>query len=335
MGTASISDIALKSGVSKTTVSMVLNDRGKEYGISDRVIQKVREVAAQLKYKPNRLAQSLRSGSTRVIGVVVLDLANTFHSQLSRAIEDSASEFGYRVMICSSDEQDDKLEELVDELVDNRVAGLIISPTENGREKILELKKSNFPFILVDRSFNRITTDYVGTNGFKASYDAVNYMLGCGYRKAGFVGFQSNLTHVMERMEGYKSALRDHGIRASSRLIRTISYEQIEEQVEQHVRELVQEENIRAVLFASNRIGITGLKALKGLKVRIPSDVAVITYDDNEFYPIMQPSISVIAQPIEEIGRKAVELLMRKLTGERKGYKQFQLEADLILRDSC
>ena len=335
MGGVSITDIAKKSGVSKTTVSMVLNDRGKEYSISDKVIQRVRETANQLNYKPNRLARSLRTGSTKVIGVIVLDLANKFHSKLSRAIEDCSAEHGYRVMVCSSDEKDIKLEEWIDELVDNRVEGLIITPTENAREKIVELKKRRFPFVLVDRTFTRITTDYVGTNSFKASSDALNHMIHNGYRKIGIIAFNPNMTHMKERIEGYKSALRAHGIRSSSKLIRTISYENIEDQVKKHLKDLVQEENVRAILFATNRIGIIGLKTLYEMKIRIPKDIAVVTYDDNEFFPIMQPSITAIAQPIEEIGRKAVGLLISKLLDGREGYEQLRLDAKLVVRDSC
>ena len=140
MSNISLLDIALKVGVSKTTVSMVLNDRGKEYGISDRVIKKVQETAKQLNYKPNQLARGLRTGSTKIIGVIVLDLANKFHSRLSRSIEDCAAAHGYRVMVCSSDEKDTKLAELVDELIYNRVEGLIFAPTEKAKEKVMELK---------------------------------------------------------------------------------------------------------------------------------------------------------------------------------------------------
>lgn len=335
MSNISLLDIALKVGVSKTTVSMVLNDRGKEYGISDRVIKKVQETAKQLNYKPNQLARGLRTGSTKIIGVIVLDLANKFHSRLSRSIEDCAAAHGYRVMVCSSDEKDTKLAEWVDELVNNRVEGLIFAPTEKAKEKVMELKRDQFPFVLVDRTFSRITTDYVGTDNFKASYDAVNYMASKGYTKIGIIAFSPNLVHMKDRLAGYRKALQDNNIRINNRLIRKISYENIETQVLIHVNELVKEENIRAILFTTNRMSIIGLKALYDMKIRIPQDIAVITYDDNEFFPMMQPSITAIAQPIDEIGKRAVELLLSRLNNGRVSFEQIKLDAQLIKRDSC
>lgn len=331
----SLSDLALKLGVSKTTVSMVLNGRGEEYGISDRVIKKVQETAKQLNYKPNQLARSLRTGHTKMIGVIVLDLANKFHSRLSRSIEDCAAEHGYRVMVCSSDEKDNKLAELVDELVNNRVEGLIFAPTEKAKEKIMELKRNQYPFVLVDRTFSRITTDYVGTDNFKASYDAINHMASKGYTKIGIIAFKPNLIHMKERLAGYHKAHNDNNIRIDSKLIRTISYENIEEQVTLHINELVRDHNIRAILFTTNRISIIGLKVLYDMKIRIPQDIAVITYDDNEFFPLMHPAITAIAQPIGEIGKRAVELLLSRLNNGRVGYEQIKLKAQLIIRESC
>ena len=114
-----------------------------------------------------------------------------------------------------------------------------------------------------------------------------------------------------------------------------ITYENIEEQVLIHVNELVRDENIRAILFTTNRISIFGLKALFDMKIRIPQDIAVITYDDNELFPLMHPAITAIAQPIEEIGKRAVELLLSRLNNGRVGFEQIKLEARLIKRESC
>lgn len=314
---------------------MVLNGRGEEYGISLRVINKVKRIAKELNYKPNRLARSLRIGSTKIIGLIVIDIANKFHSKLSRSIEDCAAEKGYRVMVCSSDEMDNKFSEWVDELVDNKVAGLIIAPTTDAKAKILELKRSNYPFVLVDRYFPQIETDYVGIDNFKASYDAVTYLLQQGYRKIGIISFKPDLYHMKQRIEGYKEALKKSGIRVEKRLIRIISYESIDMQVKQNVKSLVREENVRAILFVSNRIGIYGLECLYELKVRIPLDVAVICYDDNEFFPLMNPPITAIAQPIKEMGKATVDLLISRLENGRTDFRQEILEPSFIVRESC
>ena len=138
MGKITLEDIAKKVGVSKTTASFVLNGMGKQKRISDGIISKILATAAEFNYRPHRLAQSLRTGHSNVLGVIIIDIANNFHARLSRSIENCAAEQGYRVMICSSDENDLRMAEWVDELIENRVAGIIITPTVHARAKLLD-----------------------------------------------------------------------------------------------------------------------------------------------------------------------------------------------------
>ena len=333
MARVSLDDIAKRVGVSKTTASFVLNGKGRQRRISNDVIEKIQQAAKELNYKPNKLARSLRTGSTKVLGVIVIDVANHFHSKLSRAIENCAARHGYRVMICSSDENDTLLAEWVDELVDNKVEGLIIAPTVYARPKLLELQKSNYPFVLVDRHFPNIDTDFVGIDNALASYNATKMMIDEGYREIGIIAFEPNLDVIRQRIEGYKNAISDSGFVVNENNIKTIGYHNIQEQVREHVATLV-EQGIRALLFTSNRIGVTGLQCLNEMKIRIPRDVAVFSYDDNEFFPLMSPSISAISQPIEEMGEKAVELLLNRLKSPDKAHQKVILKANIIRRDS-
>ncbi len=333
MAKASLKDIAKKGGVSKTTASFVLNGMGKEKRISDEVITKILAIAKEINYRPHRLARSLRTGNTNVIGVIVIDIANHFHSKLSRSIENCAAEHGYRVMICSSDENDTLLTEWVDELVENKVEGLIITPTVHARPKLLELKKASYPFVLVDRNFSDFETDFVGIDNLNASYDAVSLFIKEGYRNIGVIGFEPLLEVMQQRIGGYKKALLENGMEINPDFIRLISYSNINEDVRHQVTELVNN-GVRALLFTSNRIGITGLHRLNELKIRIPQDMAIITYDDNDFYPLMSPSISVVSQPIEKMGRKAVEVLLKRFKQPDKEYEKLILNATVIARNS-
>ena len=329
----SLEYIANKVGVSKTTASFVLNGMGKEKRISDEIIKKILSTAKELNYKPHRLARSLRTGSTNVLGVIVIDIANPFHSKLSRAIENCAAEHGYRVMICSSDEKDTLLAEWVDELVGNKVEGLIIAPTVHARPKILELKKDGYPFVLVDRHFPDINTDFVGIDNLKASYDATSLFLREGYRNIAVIAFEPLLDVMHQRILGYQRAIMESGLDLNENYIRTISYKDIREQVEKHVTDLVNQ-GIRAILFTSNRIGVIGLHRLTDMKVRIPRDIAVICYDDNEFYPLMSPSITAVSQPIDQMGREAVNMLLDRLKHPEKENQTLLLNAQLIPRNS-
>ena len=333
MAKVTLEDIANKVGVSKTTASFVLNGMGKQKRISDDIINKILTVATDLNYKPHRLARSLRTGSTNVLGVIVIDIANNFHSKLSRSIENRAAEKGYRVMICSSDENDIRMAEWVDELVENNVEGLIMTPTVHARSKLIELKEANYPFVLVDRHFLDFETDFVGIDNLKASFDAVNLLIREGYRDIGIIAFEPLLDVSQQRIEGYKMAHLENGKDIDKNLIRTVSYKNTKEEVRKHVTELVQD-RVRALLFTTNRIGITGIQRLNELKVRIPQDIAVISYDDNEFYPLMTPSISVISQPIEEMGIQAVDMLLMRFKHPDKESQKIIMTAELIKRNS-
>lgn len=329
----SLEYIAKQVGVSKTTASFVLNGMGKQKRISDEIIEKILKTARELNYKPHKLARSLRTGSTKVIGVIVIDIANHFYSRLSRSIENCAAEHGYRVMICSSDEKDTLLAEWVDELVDNKVEGLIIAPTVHARSKLMELKNSGYPFVLVDRHFPDIMTDFVGIDNHKASYNATRLLIEQGYRDVAVVCFEPLLDVMQQRIEGYKSAVKDSGLKVKEENIRTVSYKDTTEQVRENITSLVNG-GARALLFTSNRIGVTGLHRLNEMKVRIPQDVAVISYDDNEFYPLMTPGISAISQPIDEMGKQSVNLLLDRLKKPDRAPQKLLLDADLVIRNS-
>jgi LacI family transcriptional regulator len=311
----------------------VLNGMGKEKRISDEIIKKVHAAAKELNYKPHRLARSLRTGNTNVLGVIVIDIANNFHSRLSRSIENRAAELGYRVMICSSDENDTKMAEWVDELISNNVEGIIITPTVHARSKLIELKNADYPFVLVDRHFADFETDFVGIDNFKASFDAVDLFIKEGYRDIGIVAFEPLLSVAQQRVEGYKQAILHNGMQINPNLIKTISYSNIQAEVRKNVANLVHD-GVRALLFTTNRIGITGLHMLNELKVRIPQDIAVISYDDNDFYPLMTPSISVVSQPVDQIGRKAVELILDRIKQPEREYQNHIVSAEVIKRES-
>ncbi len=329
----SLSDIARIAGVSKTTASFVLNGQGKQRRISDQVIVKVQQTAEAYNYKPNRLARSLRTGSTKFIGVIVVDVASYYFSRLGRAIENSAAKRGYRVMICSSDEKDDLFTEWVDELIDSKVDGLIITPTVHAQNKIMKLQRSAYPFVLIDRDFPGTHADFVGINNTKAAYEATQLIAEKAYDQIGIISFEPALDVFRHRIDGYKQALDDHGIRINPGLIKTVGYHDIQNQVDTHIPAMLNK-GVRAILFASARIGMAGLRCLFNMKIRIPEELAVFSFDDNELFSLIPPGISAISQPLDDMGEQAVSLLLQRLKDPDKPYERIILEADVIPRGS-
>ncbi|HRE98137.1 MAG TPA: LacI family DNA-binding transcriptional regulator, partial [Flavobacteriales bacterium] len=179
-----LEDIAKSLGVSKTLVSLILNNKAKEHGISpdtvDRVLKKVKE----MNYMPNQAARGLRTGKTNLIGLIVADISNPFYARISRAIEDLAWKKDYHLMVCSSDEDPEKEAQLVRILREKmQVEGLIISPTTDNVEVFRDLKKIEFPFVLIDRNYPKFSCNSVVVDNIRSSQSAVKHLIDSGAKR--------------------------------------------------------------------------------------------------------------------------------------------------------
>ena len=334
MKNITLKDIAKKVGASTSTVSLVLNGHWEKRRISKDLADKIFKTAKELNYKPNLPARGLRLGHTRIIGLVVADISNPFFAKIGRSIEDNAAKYGYRLITCSSDENDQKSDDLIDALINRQVDGLIIAPTLNTKEKILELSRYKFPFVLIDRYFN-LATNQVKIDNFQAAFDCVDHMLSFGYKRVAMLTHSYELLHMNERVKGYKAALKKYGIRFDSRLLKEIPYTDTSRHIYNAIKELTGSTlNARAIFFPTNRLGIPGLECLYDMKLRIPQDIAVTIFDDNEYFKLMYPPITALQQPIYEFGEKAVELLLDDINGKLESKKEIVLQSELIIRES-
>ncbi len=332
----SISDIANKLGVSNTLVSLVLNGKHKENRIGDDIASKVLEVARELNYKPNQLARSLRMGHTKLIGLVVADIANEFFAKYGRAVEDEANKMGYTTIFCSSDEDDDKTERIVETLLDRQVDGIILTPTLGSKELVLKLKKANVPLVLFDRYFPKIKTSNILTDNFEASKRAVNHLIDKGYTKIGQLIYAPELIQMKQRIDGYKAALKDNKIRFSNEWLKIIRFENFQEDVAVAVNDLLTfPVNVQAIIFSSGKLAATGLKKIREMRKRIPMDVAVIAFDDNELYQLHSTPISAILQPIDQMGKKSVQMLVDQIENKEQTQETIMLPTEFISRESC
>src|SRR5258706_12616765 len=204
---ASIKDVAKTAGVSTATVSRVLANHSR---IKEETRQRVREAVEQLNYRPNLIARSLRVQKSARIGLVVSDIRNPFFTAIGRAVEDSAYEQGYSILMCNTDENPEKEEMYLNLLHDENVAGIIFSPTQKFGAG-LKSYRSNIPFVIIDRAVNSKQVDMVLLDNVAAAYELTNHLIENGYRKlAGLFGDAS--TTAPERNRGFHKALKDHGI---------------------------------------------------------------------------------------------------------------------------
>jgi len=337
MKKTSLNDIALRLGVSRTLVSLVLNGKGREHRISEAVCKKVIAAAKEMNYQPNQIAKGLRTGKTNTIGLIIADIANPFFGKLGREIENEAAEYGYRIIFCSSDEKFEKSDQQIKMLLQGQVDGLIISPPAGSEAQIRELEKRRMPYVLIDRYFPEIDSDYVGIDNFIAAYEATKYLINSGYKKIACITINNELVNMKQRLEGYKKAITDSELEVDEQLIKILPFSHEKDDFELAIRELTVSGDMKAdsVFFTTSKAGIIGLECLYSLHLSIPDDIAVISFDDPDAYRISNPPITAVAQPLKEIGSGSVHLLLKKMNGGNyKSAEKVILKGDLHVRKS-
>lgn len=331
----SLKDIAKKVGVSTATVSYVLSE-GKVSRVSAKMSEKIKKVAKEMNYQPNQIAKSLKSGRTYTLGLIVADISNPFFAQIARIVEDEAANLNYTVVFGSSDEKPEKSLKLIQFLMNRQVDGFIIVPTEGSKEQIEYLKEHNVPFVLIDRRFPDLDTNYIIIDNYKAAYESTSRLIKTGNKRIGIVAYDSTLDHMKERVRGYKQALKDHGIEPYSKWHKEIKFDAIEEEMGPAIEDLLSgAEPIDAVFFATNTLAIQGLKEIKRLERTIPDDLAVLTFDGGEAFDFFYCPVSYVRQPMADLSKKAVEVLIERISNPDMASQSIILEAELVVRESC
>jgi len=339
MKKTSLNDIAQKLGVSKTLVSLVLNGKGKENRISDVVCEKVMKVAKEMNYQPNQLAKGLRTGKTNTIGLIIADIANPFFGKLGREIEREAARKGYRVIFSSSDESAEKSKQQIETLMQGQVDGFIISPPMNSEEQIQELVRIKKPFVLIDRYFPNIDTNYIIIDNQEAAYNATMHLVKRNYKKIACININAELINMNDRLIGYKKALLDSGREIDENLIKTLPFSHESKDVNKAIKQLIgkNKKGIDAILFTTSKIGIMGIESLSSNGIKIPEDVAMVSFDDPDAYKICYSPVTAMAQPLTEIGKMAVQVLLSEIKNPESSIKsqKITLKTKFVIRKSC
>ncbi len=331
----SIKDIARMVGVVPSTVSFVINGKEKEMRISEEMADKIRKTIKETGYVPNRSAASLRTGKTHVIGLIVEDISNSFFSMLAKAIEDMAYKAGYRVVYCSTENDDKKGTELI-KMLSKQVDGFIITPSSGMKEEVIKLKKSKKPVVLLDRYFADVDLPCVLVNNKGSISKGVELLVQKGYKKIAFVVTALDQMQMKERLSAFQHSIKKSGL-YQSRFILKLPFSTEDSAYETGIRTFLEKnEDVDALFFATNYLSIDGLKVLQQLKWKIPDRVAVLSFDDHEIFKLYSPAITAINQPIAEIARQGVEILTQYMHEQVNGKKDeaLLLDAELIPRES-
>ncbi len=334
MKSLSIKDIALQANVSITTVSFIINGKAKEKSISDAVIKKVQQIIIESGYKPNQIARSLRTGNSNIIGLIVEDISNSFFSRIARLIEDKAYKKGYKIIYSSTENSIEKAQDLISMFKSRKVDAYIIAPMKGIEEDIQLLLNEEKPVIFFDRNLPELNVNYVGANHYNASYQATESFIKKGKRNIAFVTINIDVQQIIERFEGYKKALADYLIPYNEELVIRVPFNQAEANTIEQIKSLLIDKYVDSVLFATNYLAISGLRALKQIDKKLDENFSIIGYDDHEAFELHTPSISTIEQPLEEIAETIIQLILNQLSSKTKlPDQQVIIPAKLNLRD--
>jgi LacI family transcriptional regulator len=327
---ARISDVAARAGVSTATVSRALNGKST---VDRELVARVQQAAEELGYQPNGPARNLRRQEAAVVALIISDVENPFFTAIARGVEDVAHEVGYSVVLCNSDESAEKENRYIDIAIQERVAGVILSPTGTTSSSVGKLAARGTAFVAVDRPLPEQESDVVLVDTRLAAKQATQHLIAQGYSRIGCITGPLGVRTADDRLAGYRDALKSAKRRSTTKLVRRTEYKAAG--AHRAAQELLnQSEPPDALLVANSAMAVGVLQALHEHGARPGRDVGLVAFDDAPWAELLDPPLSVVAQPAYEIGTVAARLLLARIADNTRPPTTTTLGARLIERAS-
>ena len=328
---ATIRDVAKRAGVAPITVSRVINSSGY---VSEKTRARVETAIADLEYVPNVLARSLRSRRTDTLALILSDISNPFWTTVARGVEDVASDAGFNVILCNTDESEVEQDKYLRVLLQKQVDGVLLVPTRSTPGPIQFVQSQDTPVVVLDRLIPNAQADTVHCDSEGGAHQLTRLLLSLGHRRIAVLSGPRGVSTAEDRVAGYRRALTQAGLDIDPALV---CYGQFSLESGYTMTQQVLTVAPRpSGLFAGNNfIAIGALRALRDAGLQVPEDLALVGFDDLPANLVVDPFLTVVAQPAYEMGRQATELLLARLSGEApKAYQEIVLPTELIVRQS-
>lgn len=326
-----IVDIAEITGFSITTVSRVLNGKGEKYRISKATREKIKSVAEELKYVPNEFARNLRIGKSKTIALIVPSLKNPFFAEIASVVNTEVRKYGYITLIGDSDDQVENEKNELSQLTSRSLEGMIVVPCGEEWDHLVKVQENGLPLICIDRYFEDTSLSYVSSDNYDGAYSATKYLIEQGHTDIACIqGVRYSMPNI-QRVKGFADAMKNAGIDAY-----TVTGDAFTEQNGYLETKLLLSRGKRpsAIFAFSNMIAMGCLKALKEENVRIPEAISLITFDDNPYMNYIDPPLTCISQPVEDICKIAVKILFSHILDDDKKPKHVLLKCMLKVKES-
>jgi LacI family transcriptional regulator len=324
-----IYDVAREANVSIATVSKVINNTGR---IGEKTKRKVLNVMKKLDYQPNIMASALMGKQTKTIGLLIPDLANPFFSELARRIEDRCHEFGYSLVICSTDYLTEKENKYLALLKRKNVDGFILASGFENLAKVEELVSEDFPVAIVARDFPMFSVNTVALDDFMGGYLAASHLIDLGHKNISVIA--RDVWSNRERLRGFKQALEENSIEFNTGFEFVEDINHVEPGRSMTLKYLNSPNPPTAIFACNDLLAIGAIQAVKEQGLSVPGDISVIGFDNTMIATIVEPPLTTIAQPIQNMGKEVVDLMISMIKGEKKEKMRLTLLPSLVERKS-
>jgi LacI family transcriptional regulator len=326
-----IHDVAKLAGVAPITVSRVINNSGY---FSVEIRERVEKAVTELGYVPNLLARSLRSKRTNTLALILTDITNPFFTTLARGVEDTASEAGFTVIFCNTDESESKEARYLQVLLQKQVDGFLLVPAQSKQGAIDLIRHHGEPVVVLDRRVPAENVDIVRCDSEGGACELINLLVSLGHRQIAVLSGPRGVSTAEDRVAGYRHALSDAGIPVDEGYIFFGEFNQ-EGGYEMTRRALNLSPRPTALFAANNFIAIGAMRAIQDLGLEVPEDIALVGFDDLPPAMVSFPFFTVVSQPAYEMGRRATLLLLERLsTQQNEAYQEIVLPTQIIVRHS-
>jgi len=324
----SIREVARVAKVSPATVSRVLNGAPT---VREDYRRRVLHAVSEMDYRPNRLARNLRRQQAEMIGVVVSDIENPHFGEAVRVIEDAAYRAGYRVLLCNTDETPAKQRAYLEMLAEERVLAAIVSPADRSGAGMQALLDLGIPVVCFDREVDDPRADAVICENVEGLRRATEHLIWLGHERIAYLGGRLDVETGAERLEGYTTAMRAAGLVpfALNGGFRADAAERAAERL------LATNPPPTALLVANNLMTLGALRAIRRAGVAVPSDIALVAFDDPPWAELIDPPLTTVAQPVRALADATMALALERIEGHRTEARRLVLPLELRIRVSC
>ncbi|MDK2809688.1 MAG: LacI family transcriptional regulator [Petroclostridium sp.] len=327
---ATIRDVAKYTGLSIATISKYLNGGN----VLEQNKELIEEAIKVLDYKINEIARGLKTNRTMTVGILIPSLENIFFTSIVSNIENILIQNGYSAILCDYRE-DEKLEkEKFDFLINKLVDGIVMVPSGKNIECIKGAIEKNIPIVLIDRMLKGISCDVVLTDNLNAAYDAAEQFIMRGHKKIGIISGPENIYTAQERLKGYLRVHEDYAMEVDRSLIKYGDYKI--ESGYKLLLELIDNNPRPTAVFVTNyEMTLGAIMAINERDIKVPEELSIIGFDNIQMAKIVKPPLSIVVQPMQQIGETAAEVLLKRLKGDRSNFPAiYRLKTEILLKES-